>query len=113
LPTLEYDLGRTAQGAGSDGWLENRARFQLVKTSADENSPPPTGAETGNESFLSWEYWKLVGRDIVATVTAPMHWDTSDWLVFGGVAAGIGTVAVFDEDIQRAVQRNRNGTVDS
>lgn len=54
----------------------------------------------------------LVWDDIKATFTAPAHWNTCDWLVAGGVAAGIGTVAVFDEDIQRAVQRNRNGTLD-
>ncbi len=112
LPALEYGLGRDGPGAGSDGWLENRAPFQWVKTTADETDPPPTSGETRHESVFCGEYWKLVGRDIVATVTAPAHWDTRDWLVFGGVAAGVGVVAVFDEDIQRAVQRNRNGTVD-
>jgi membrane-associated phospholipid phosphatase len=113
LPTLEYDLGRPAPGAGPDAWLENPTGFQWVKTTADQSGPPPAGAQAGNENPFSWEYWKLVGRDIVATVTAPAHWDTRDWLLFGGVAAGIGTVAVFDQDIQRAVQRNRNGTLDS
>ena len=86
--------------------------MEWVRTSAEETAAPPAGAAPANENPLSWEYWKLVGRDVVATVTAPAHWDTRDWLVFGGVTAAIGTVAVFDEDIQRAVQRNRNGTVD-
>jgi membrane-associated phospholipid phosphatase len=113
LPTLEYCLARDAPGAGSGGWLENRAGFQWVKTTADQSSPPPARTDAGIENPLSWEYWKLVGRDIVATVTAPAHWDTRDWLVFGGVAAGIGAVAVFDQDIQRAVQRNRSGALDS
>ena len=112
LPTLEYGLGGAAPGTSSDAELENRPGLEWVKTSADETAPPPARAAAGNENPLSWEYWKLVGRDIVATVTAPAHWDTRDWLVFGGVTAAIGTVAVFDEDIQRAVQRNRNGTVD-
>jgi len=113
LPTLEYRLRGAAPGAGSDGWLENGAGIQWVKTTADEGSPPPANTAAGIDNPLSREYWKLVGRDIVATVTAPAHWDTRDWLLFGGVAAGIGTVAVFDQDIQRAVQRSRNGTLDS
>lgn len=61
---------------------------------------------------FSKAYVGLVWDDIKATFTAPARWDTCDWLVAGGVVAGIGTVAAFDEDIQRAVQRNRNGTLD-
>jgi len=61
---------------------------------------------------FSKAYVGLVWDNIKETFTAPAHWDTCDWLVAGGVVAGIGTVAAFDEDIQRAVQRNRNSTVD-
>ncbi len=100
-------------GAGSDGWLEDRGHFQWTKADSDRVGPAPTDARAGNESIFSRGYWRLVGQDVVASVTAPAHWDTRDWLVFGGVVAGVGTVAVFDEDIQRAVQRNRNGTVNS
>jgi membrane-associated phospholipid phosphatase len=112
-PSLEYRLGRIAPGAGSGLSLENRPGFQWVSTITDGSSSPPASTEAPTQSPFSWEYWKLAGRDIVATVTAPAHWGARDWLVFGGVAAGIGTVAVFDHDIQRAVQRNRNGTLDS
>src|SRR5262249_32299148 len=64
------------------------------------------------ESLSSKNYWKLVGSDVKETFTAPAYWETRDWLILGGVGAGIGITMVFDEDIQRAVQRNRNGTVD-
>jgi membrane-associated phospholipid phosphatase len=43
--------------------------------------------------------------------TAPARWDTRDWLVLGGIAAGIGTVAAFDEDIERGIRGARNNTV--
>ena len=69
--------------------------------------PPPT------QNPFSKDYLKLIGTDIRETFTAPARWDTCDWLVFGGVAAGVGTAFAFDQDIQRAVQRNRNSTVDS
>jgi hypothetical protein len=63
------------------------------------------------EDLFKKNYWYLVLLDVKEVFTAPIRWDTRDWLVLGGVAAGIGTVAAFDEDIQRAIQRNRNTTV--
>jgi hypothetical protein len=63
------------------------------------------------EDLFKKNYWYLVVLDVKEVFTAPARWDTRDWLVLGGIAAGIGTVAVFDEDIQRAIQRNRGNTV--
>ena len=63
------------------------------------------------ENLFKKNYWYLVLLDVKEVFTAPVRWDTCDWLVLGGVAAGIGTVAVFDEDIKRAIQRHRNATV--
>jgi hypothetical protein len=63
------------------------------------------------EDLFRKNYWYLVVLDVKEVFTAPARWDTRDWLVLGGVAAGIGTVAVFDEDLQRAIQRNRGNTV--
>jgi membrane-associated phospholipid phosphatase len=74
---------------------------------ATPNPPPPS------QNPLSKDYLQLIATDIRDTFTAPAHWDTSDWLVLGGVAAGVGTAFAFDQDIQRAVQRNRNPTVDN
>jgi membrane-associated phospholipid phosphatase len=33
--------------------------------------------------------------------TAPLYWDTRDWLYFGGVLAAIGTAHQFDGDVRR------------
>src|SRR5207245_9776401 len=63
------------------------------------------------EDLFKKNYWYLVLLDVKEVFTAPVRWDTRDWLVLGGVAAGIGTVAAFDEDIQQAIQRHRIATV--
>src|SRR5262249_44740482 len=66
----------------------------------------------GSESLFSKDYWRLLGQDVREVFTAPAHWDPPAWLVFSGVTAGILTVGVFDEDLQKAVQRNRTRTTD-
>lgn len=85
------------------------AQLELASVGSPDGAPGTTPPELNP---FSKAYAGLVWEDIKATFTAPARWDTRDWLVAGGVAAGIGAVAVFDEDIERAVQRNRNGTLD-
>ena len=63
------------------------------------------------EDVFKKNYWYLVLLDIKEVFTAPARWDSRDWLIAGGVVAGIGTVAVFDEDIERAIRRHRNDTL--
>jgi len=63
------------------------------------------------EDLFKKNYWFLVLLDTKEVFTAPARWDTRDWLVFGGIAAGIGTVAAFDRDIEREIRGARNNTV--
>ena len=63
------------------------------------------------EDLFKKNYWYLVVLDVREVFTAPARWDTRDWLIAGGVVAGIGTVAVFDEDIERAIRTHRNDTL--
>lgn len=63
------------------------------------------------EDLFEKNYWYLVVLDVKDVFTAPLRWDTHAWLTAGGVVAGIGLVAVFDEDIQRGIQHNRNSTL--
>jgi membrane-associated phospholipid phosphatase len=63
------------------------------------------------EDLFKKNYWFLVILDTREVFTAPARWDTRDWMVLGGIAAGIGTVAVFDQDIERAIRRARNDTM--
>lgn len=109
LVTLE--VGRLDE---SNAGLLSSGEFSRLRLTGLEPDPGTVAAPilTHADNPLSLDYWKLVGLDVKETFTAPARWEPRDWLVLGGVAAGIGTVAVFDEDIQKAVQRNRNGTVD-
>jgi membrane-associated phospholipid phosphatase len=82
------------------------------------NSSAPALGSAGlehykTENLFSLDYVKLIGQDIIYTFTAPARWDSKDWLIFAGVAGGLAGLTFVDEDIQRAVQRNRNETVDS
>jgi len=95
-------------------WIpEDSPRLRLAMTDRDSSNHPASEAAPPPESLFSKDYWMLVGSDVKETFTAPAHWETRDWLIAGGVTAGIGLTMVFDKDIQQAVQRNRNSTVDS
>jgi membrane-associated phospholipid phosphatase len=102
-PRPESDLGTALWGPANTRTLFSQ---DLVEAAPSNPSPP-------NQNPFSKDYFKLLATNVRDTFTAPAHWDTSDWLLFGGVAAGVGTAFAFDQDIQRAVQRNRNATVDS
>src|SRR5256886_4618016 len=63
------------------------------------------------EDLFKKNYWFLVILDTKEVFTAPARWDTRDWLMLGGIAAGIGTVAAFDEDIEHGIRSARNNTM--
>lgn len=86
---------------------------RLMLASAGSQSGTTADSSPPELNPFSNAYLHLVLHDVKMTFTAPAHWDGRNWLVFGGVASGIGAVAVFDKPIQQAVQRNRNGTLDS
>lgn len=63
------------------------------------------------EDLFKKNYWYLVVLDTKEVFTAPARWNMRDWTVLGGIVAGIGTVAAFDQDIERAIRRARNNTM--
>src|SRR5467141_2495884 len=63
------------------------------------------------EDLFKKNYWFLVVLDTKEVFTAPARWDRRDWLTLGGIVAGIGTVAAFDHDIERAIRGARNNTL--
>ena len=65
------------------------------------------------EDLFKKNYWFLVVLDTKEVFTAPARWDTRDWMVLGGIAAGIGTVAAFDKDIEHAIRGARSNTMTS
>src|SRR5260370_42074452 len=50
--------------------------------------------------------------DVKAWATAPVHWKAHEWARFGEGVGAVVAVGAADEQISRAVQRNRNGTTD-
>src|SRR5213082_563523 len=65
------------------------------------------------EDLFRKNYWYLLLLDVKEVSTAPARWDRKDWLVLGGLTARIGTVAVFDRQIEKAIRRNRTDAVNT
>jgi membrane-associated phospholipid phosphatase len=89
---------------------EDSSRFSLAtETLGTPSQVSPLAAPV--EDLFKKNYWYLVVLDTKEVFTAPARWDARDWMVLGGLVAGIGTVAAFDEDIGRAIRTHRNDTV--
>ena len=81
-------------------------------TLAAINPPEPLAPLTAPiEDLFERKYWYLVLLDTKEVFTAPLHWESREWLTLGGIAAGIGLVAAFDEDIEHAIQSHRNSAI--
>ena len=66
---------------------------------------PP--AKPDPDQILSWDYAKKTVEDGWSLLTAPTRWDTTDWLIAGGVAAATGGAMLLDTNLRRTVQDNR------
>jgi membrane-associated phospholipid phosphatase len=73
------------------------------------NPLPPFTAPI--EDLFQRNYWYLVLLDTKETFTSPARWNSRDWLTLGAITAGIGTVMVFDEDIQHGIRSGRSNTL--
>jgi membrane-associated phospholipid phosphatase len=52
-------------------------------------------------------------KDTVATLGAPLHWSGRDWLIFGGIAAGVTAVGfAFDVPARNKTQSHQTSTLD-
>jgi membrane-associated phospholipid phosphatase len=105
LNVWDRDESATASRSAGDA-----PRFSLAaETLGTPSQVSPLVAPV--EDLFKKNYWYLVVLDVKEVFTAPARWDTRDWLMLGGIAAGIGTVAVFDEDIQQKIRGARNNTL--
>jgi membrane-associated phospholipid phosphatase len=83
-------------------------------------SPAETsGASAGAESppATQFESWKNLGdmalKDTVGILGAPLHWSAKNWLVFGGIAAGVVAVGfAFDYPMRNKTQANQTQALD-
>ena len=52
-------------------------------------------------------------KDTLATLGAPLHWSGKNWLVFGGIAAGVAAVGfAFDTPMRDKTQEHQTSTLD-
>ncbi len=57
--------------------------------------------------------WTIALKDTICTLGAPLHWDGKDWLVFGGIAAGVTAVGfAFDVPMRNKTQAHQTSTLD-
>src|SRR3989440_2522084 len=111
----QTDLLHTDPWARHDSAIASEDRHDVpqftmaVETLGTPSEVSPLAAPV--EDLFKKNDWFLVLLDTKEVFTAPARWDTRDWLVFGGIAAGIGTVAAFDRDIEREIRGARNNTV--
>ena len=113
----ETDLLRVDPWARDDAAIaaqdrQNAPQFSIAQeTLGTPSQVSPLVAPV--EDLFKKNYWFLVILDTKEVFTAPARWDRNDWLVLAGIAAGIGTVAAFDEDIEREIRGARNNTMTS
>jgi len=67
--------------------------------------PPPTKPDP--DQVLSWDYAAKTAKDGWSLLTAPTRWDTTDWLIAGGVVAATGGAMLLDTQVRRTVQDHR------
>jgi membrane-associated phospholipid phosphatase len=91
-----------------DPKLGTGRRASLPRGAMPPVSPPP--AEPDPDQILSWEYAGKVFKDGGHLLTSPLRWDTTHWLVAGGVAAATGGAMFLDHGVRRVVTDGRTRT---
>ncbi|HTY43369.1 MAG TPA: phosphatase PAP2 family protein [Thermoanaerobaculia bacterium] len=84
--------------------------FERGALEADAD-PPEAAAVAPGESLK--ELGEIALKDTTTILGAPLHWTAKNWLVFGGVAAGIVAVGfAFDVPMRNKTQAHQTQTLD-
>jgi membrane-associated phospholipid phosphatase len=79
--------------------LDEGATADVPEESPDKESPPGIGT--------------IALKDTISILGAPLHWSGKDWLVFGGIAAGVTAVGfAFDVPMRDKTQAHQTSTLD-
>tara|TARA_R110002072_G_scaffold180835_13_gene336852 strand:- start:434 stop:1423 length:990 start_codon:yes stop_codon:yes gene_type:complete len=70
-----------------------------VQTAQQPASTPATANAPKNVSILSTDYLLSYPQNAWRIISAPVNFDTNDWLVAGGVAAATGLLMLADKEI--------------
>ncbi len=89
-----------------------------TETPSSKTVVPPE--ENPFEEFITPDYTCMFCRVYAGTllqdakhvVIFPTYYDSKKWLLFGGAVGSVFLVSAFDDDIQDAIQRNRNKVTD-
>lgn len=96
-------------GASDDGSAPLDGSVALAPCS----DPDVTASETEAPGATPPTIWTIALKDTVSTLGAPLHWDGKDWLVFGGIAAGVTAVGfAFDVPMRNKTQAHQTSTLD-
>ena len=95
--------------------LPRSEAFATFLTAPDDSSAS-TGSAAGPPA-TQFESWKNAGdmalKDTVGILGAPLHWSAKNWLVFGGIAAGVVAVGfAFDYPMRNKTQANQTQALD-
>jgi membrane-associated phospholipid phosphatase len=75
----------------------------------DSVGPEEPAAETESPPGIG----TIALKDTLATLGAPLHWNGKEWLMFGGIAAGVTAVGfAFDVPMRDKTQHHQTSTLD-
>lgn len=76
-------------------------------------APPASGTRPAGEPILNSDYWLNYFWDIPRFFTAPLRFDTADWIKTGAFLVAAGSAYLYDEHLQRFFHDHHNGATDS
>ncbi|MFT5489442.1 MAG: hypothetical protein ACI9MU_004382, partial [Alphaproteobacteria bacterium] len=83
------------------------------QTAQQTAAPADMAAEPKNVSILSTDYLLSYPQNLWRIVSAPINFDTNDWLIAGGVAATTGLLMLADKEINDTWRDDiQSGTLD-
>jgi len=101
--SLDGELVLAAESQAENAGADLAPCSELVLTQASGETAPPA----------SPTIWTIALKDTLSILGAPLHWDGHDWLVFGGIAAGVTAVGfAFDIPMRNKTQAHQTSTLD-
>ena len=91
---------------------------QTVGAAAASSVPRIEGVDLAGdplylEPFFSKEYGHLLLEDVQHVLTAPVRWDTKQWLWAGAAVGGLAAMTLLDKSFSEFIERNHNPTTDT
>ena len=112
-PVSGYPAQSTASDDGETVLPSSTAANEAdLAPCSDESSAGPSeepAAETESPPGIG----TIALKDTLATLGAPLHWNGKDWLIFGGIAAGVTAAGfAFDIPMRDKTQAHQTSTLD-